>query len=31
MAELQRCPWPGSDPLYQRYHDEEWGDRKSVV
>ncbi|PIX95794.1 MAG: DNA-3-methyladenine glycosylase I [Hydrogenophilales bacterium CG_4_9_14_3_um_filter_63_34] len=25
MAELQRCPWPGSDPLYQRYHDEEWG------
>jgi DNA-3-methyladenine glycosylase I len=20
-----RCWWPGSDPLYQRYHDEEWG------
>lgn len=23
---LERCPWPGmDDPLYQRYHDEEWG------
>ncbi|MES2625451.1 MAG: DNA-3-methyladenine glycosylase I [Pseudomonadota bacterium] len=21
----QRCPWPGEDPLYQRYHDTEWG------
>lgn len=20
-----RCPWPGSDPLYIRYHDEQWG------
>ena len=20
-----RCPWPASDPLMQRYHDEEWG------
>ncbi len=20
-----RCEWPGSDPLYVRYHDEEWG------
>jgi DNA-3-methyladenine glycosylase I len=20
-----RCPWPGDDPLYQRYHDFEWG------
>jgi len=20
-----RCHWCGSDPLYQRYHDEEWG------
>ena len=20
-----RCPWPGEDPLYIRYHDEEWG------
>ena len=19
------CPWAGSDPLYQRYHDAEWG------
>lgn len=23
---IERCPWPGmDDPLYQRYHDEEWG------
>jgi DNA-3-methyladenine glycosylase I len=22
---LQRCPWPGHDPLYVAYHDEEWG------
>ncbi len=21
----KRCPWPGDDPLYIRYHDEEWG------
>lgn len=20
-----RCPWPGDDPLYLAYHDEEWG------
>ena len=20
-----RCPWPGADPLYLAYHDEEWG------
>ena len=20
-----RCPWPGTDPLYVTYHDEEWG------
>ena len=20
-----RCPWPGEDPLYIRYHDREWG------
>ena len=20
-----RCAWPGTDPLYCRYHDEEWG------
>ena len=23
MAE--RCPWPGKDPLYIAYHDQEWG------
>jgi DNA-3-methyladenine glycosylase I len=22
---VTRCWWPGSDPLYVRYHDEEWG------
>src|SRR5215475_8468045 len=22
---LSRCPWPGNDPLYVAYHDEEWG------
>jgi DNA-3-methyladenine glycosylase I len=22
---LFRCPWAGDDPLYIRYHDEEWG------
>ena len=22
---LPRCPWPKLDPLYVRYHDEEWG------
>ncbi|MGD1017031.1 MAG: DNA-3-methyladenine glycosylase I [Roseiarcus sp.] len=22
---LRRCPWPGLDPLYLAYHDEEWG------
>ena len=21
----KRCPWPGEDPLYVAYHDEEWG------
>jgi DNA-3-methyladenine glycosylase I len=25
MAELTRCEWAGSDPLYVTYHDEEWG------
>ena len=25
MSQLQRCPWPGEDPLYIAYHDEEWG------
>ncbi|HEY5048611.1 MAG TPA: DNA-3-methyladenine glycosylase I [Rhizomicrobium sp.] len=24
-GELVRCPWPGKDPLYVAYHDEEWG------
>lgn len=23
--EVQRCWWCGTDPLYVRYHDEEWG------
>lgn len=22
---LERCPWCGEDPLYQHYHDTEWG------
>src|SRR5499426_3630543 len=22
---LVRCPWPGDDPLYVAYHDNEWG------
>jgi len=22
---VNRCGWPGADPLYVRYHDEEWG------
>jgi DNA-3-methyladenine glycosylase I len=22
---LSRCSWPGTDPLYVAYHDEEWG------
>jgi DNA-3-methyladenine glycosylase I len=22
---LNRCPWPGDDPLYVAYHDTEWG------
>ena len=24
-AETIRCPWPGTDPLYVAYHDDEWG------
>lgn len=24
-SEPVRCAWPGSDPLYVAYHDEEWG------
>ena len=23
--EKQRCSWCGTDPLYVKYHDEEWG------
>jgi DNA-3-methyladenine glycosylase I len=22
---MERCSWPGNDPLYLAYHDEEWG------
>ena len=22
---MKRCSWPGEDPLYLKYHDEEWG------
>lgn len=22
---MDRCPWCGNDPLYVKYHDEEWG------
>ena len=25
FSELSRCDWPGSDPVYLAYHDEEWG------
>ena len=25
MDARKRCPWPGEDALYLRYHDEEWG------
>jgi len=25
MDSVRRCPWCGDDPLYVRYHDEEWG------
>lgn len=24
-ADTQGCTWPGTDPLYLAYHDEEWG------
>jgi DNA-3-methyladenine glycosylase I len=24
-AQIERCAWPGEDPLYCAYHDEEWG------
>ncbi|NHA06280.1 DNA-3-methyladenine glycosylase I [Mucilaginibacter sp. HC2] len=23
--DLKRCTWAGTDPLYMKYHDEEWG------
>ena len=25
MDDLPRCTWPGQDPLYVAYHDQEWG------
>ena len=25
MTENRRCTWCGDDPLYQQYHDREWG------
>lgn len=25
MKEKRRCAWAGNDPLYVKYHDEEWG------
>lgn len=25
VADLPRCHWCSGDPLYQRYHDQEWG------
>lgn len=25
MTNVKRCEWPGADPLYLAYHDEEWG------
>ncbi|MDR1290461.1 MAG: DNA-3-methyladenine glycosylase I, partial [Planctomycetaceae bacterium] len=25
MKEIKRCGWCGVDPIYVRYHDEEWG------
>lgn len=25
MSKLERCHWPGDDPLYLAYHDTEWG------
>ena len=24
-TQLSRCTWPGTDPLYVEYHDQEWG------
>jgi DNA-3-methyladenine glycosylase I len=28
-SDSTRCPWAGSEPIYLRYHDEEWGVPKS--
>jgi DNA-3-methyladenine glycosylase I len=25
VSQKKRCRWPGEDPLYQSYHDKEWG------
>ena len=25
MVDVKRCTWCGNDPLYQQYHDNEWG------
>ena len=25
MNQISHCSWPGEDPLYRAYHDEEWG------
>lgn len=25
ISRVKRCEWTGSDPLYVRYHDQEWG------
>jgi len=25
ISDLKRCTWAGTDPLYIKYHDEEWG------
>lgn len=25
MNDMRRCAWCSTDPLYQKYHDEEWG------
>lgn len=25
MTDIKRCAWCSNDPLYQKYHDEEWG------
>lgn len=25
MDKKKRCPWPANDPLYIKYHDNEWG------